>query len=325
MSELIEKFRQQCRQKPKQIVFTDVLDVRVLQTSRYLVDQKLAVPVLLGTPSEVRAYAEKEGVHTRGLRIRHPLHNDKFNAMAKDLHQLRQLSGMTRFEAEEILRNPLTMGAMLIRHKQVNVCISGNITNTAQAVRTAIQLLGVKENHKTVSSYFLMISPDHEKVFAFADCTVIPVPTSEQMAEIAITTAEHYKQLTGIEPRVAMLSFSTNKSADHELTQKVSQAVTLAKEQRPSLILDGEVQFDAAIDRSIAKQKAPNCRLEGNANVFIFPSLNAGNIGYQIAQHLVGFKTIGPFLQGLNGNMHSIPQVCNTEDMINLALIASCL
>lgn len=325
MPELIEKFRQKCRHKPKQIVFTDSLDIHVLQTARYLSDEKLASPILLGTPSEIRSFAESEGIHTRGIRILHPLHMDNFNAMAKDLHELRQFKGMTRFEAEERLRNPLTMGAMLLRHQQADACIGGNIESTAQVLRTSIQILGVKDNQKYVSSYSLMISPDEEKIFAFADCLVIPRPTSEQMTEIAVTTAGNFEHLTGIEPRVAMLSFSTNKSADHELTQKVRQSVIEAKELKPSLILDGEVQFDAAADYSVARQKAPNCRLQGRANVFIFPSLNAGNIGYYIAKHLVGFKTIAPLLQGLNGNMHVIPKVCSTEDMINLALVASCL
>ena len=324
MSELIEKFRQQCKRKQKKVVFTDALDKRVLEASRQLVDQKLFVPILLGTPSEVRTFAEKAGIHTRGLRIHHPLHMDNFQAMVKDLFFLRQLKGMTRFDAENSLRDPLIMGAMLVRHKQADVCIGGNIINTPKVLRIAIQLVGVKKNHKTVSSYILLTSQDNEKVFAFADCSVVPRPTPQQMADIAIDTAENYLRLTNIEPRVAMLSFSTNKSADHEMTLKVRQAVQLAKKQKPALILDGEIQFDAAIVPKVAKQKAPNCRLDGRANVFVFPSLHAANIGYKIAQHLVGFKGIGPVLQGLNGNMQSISIGCSTEDIINLALIASC-
>ena len=324
MSELIETFRQQCRRKPKRIVFTDALDVRVLEASRQLFDQKLAVPVLLGTPSEIRAFAEKKGIHTRGLRIQHPMHMDHLNDMAKDLFFLRQLKGMTRFDAENKLRDPLTMGAMLIRQKQADVCISGNITNTPQVLRTAIQLVGVKKDKKTVSSYILLISPDNENVYAFADCSVVPRPTPQQMMDIAIVTAENYSRLTGIEPRVAMLSFSTGQSADHEMTFKVRQAVQMAKRQKPELILDGQVQFDAAIVPKVFRQKAPNCRLEGRANVFVFPSLNAANIGYKIARHLVGYQGIGTVLQGLNGNMQSISVGCSTEDIINLALIASC-
>lgn len=325
MSELIEKFRQQCRHKPKRVVFTDVFDRRILQTARFLFDEKLAFPLLLGTPSEIRTYAENQGIHTRGLRIRHPLHMEKFNVMVKDLSQLGELNGITRFDAENNIRDPLTMGAMLIRHKQADVCITGNMTNTSRALRTAIEVLGVQPNRKTVFGYHLLISPDNEKIFAFADCTVVPVPSSEQMAEISLNTAIQFKQLTGIEPRVAMLSFSTNKSADHELTQKVRQAADLAKEKEPSLILDGEIQFDAAIDRAIARRKAPNGRLEGNANIFIFPSLNAGNIAYKITQHIAGFKAVGPFLGGLNGNMHVALGESSTEDIINLALISSCL
>lgn len=324
MPELIETLRQQCRRKQKQVVFTDAMDIRVIEAARQLFDQKLAIPVLLGTPSEIRTFAEKEGIHTRGLRIHHPLHMENFNAMVKDLFQLRQLKGMTRFDAENSLRDPLIMGIMLIRHKQADVCIGGNITDTLKILRTAIQLLGVKANHKTVSSYILLISPDNEKVLAFADCSVVPRPTPQQMVDIAVNTAENFERFTGSEPRVAMLSFSTNKSAEHEMTQKVHDAVQLAKKQRPSLFVDGEIQFDAAIVPSIARQKAPTCRLEGRANVFIFPSLNAANIGYKIAQHLVGFKGIGPVLQGLNGNMQSISIGCSTEDIINLALIASC-
>jgi phosphotransacetylase len=324
MSELIETFRQQCRRKQKKVVFTDAMDIRVIEAARQLFDQKLAMPLLLGTPSEIRTFAEKGGIHTRGLRIHHPMHMDNLNALAKDLFFLRQLKGMTRFDAENSLRDPLTMGAMLIRHKQADVCIGGNITNTPELLRTAIQLVGVQKNHKTVSSYILLASPDNEKVLAFADCSVVPRPTPQQMADIAIDTADSFVRLTGIEPRVAMLSFSTNKSADHEMTMKVRQAVQLAKQQKPALILDGEIQFDAAIVPKVARQKAPNYRLEGRANVFVFPSLNAANIGYKIAQHLVGLEGIGPVLQGLNGNMQGISIGCSTEDIINLALIASC-
>jgi len=321
---MIETFRRQCRRKPKRIIFTDAIDIRVLEASRQLFDEKLAIPILLGTPSEIRIYAERHGIHTRGLRVHHPLHMDNFHALVKDLHYLRQLKGMTRFDAENSLHDPLTMGAMLIRHMRADVCIAGNITNTPKVLRTAIQLVGVKKNHKIVSSYILLTSPDNERVFAFADCSVVARPTPQQMADIAIDTAENYLQLTGIESRVAMLSFSTNKSADHEMTLKVRHAVQIAKQQRSSLILDGEVQFDAAIDCSIARKKAPTCRLEGRANVFVFPSLNAANIAYKIAQHLAGFKGVGPILQGLNGNMHSLSKACSTEDIINLALIASC-
>ena len=324
MSELIETFRRQCRRKQKRIVFTDVMDIRVLEASRQLFDQKLAVPILLGTPSEIRAFAEKHGIHTRGLRIHHPMHMNNFNTMVKDLYFIRQLKGMTRFDAENSLRDPLTMGTMLIRHKQVDVCIGGNITNTPKILRTAIQLVGVKKNRKTVSSYIILISPDNKNVLAFADCSVVPRPTPQQMADIALDTAESYLKLTGIEPRVAMLSFSTNKSAEHEMTLKVRQAIQIAKQRKPDLILDGEIQFDAAIVPKVARQKAPNCLLEGRANIFVFPSLNSANIGYKIAQHLVGYEGIGPVLQGLNGNMQSISIGCSTEDIINLALIASC-
>ncbi|MBN1407502.1 MAG: phosphotransacetylase [Calditrichaceae bacterium] len=324
MSELIETFKQQCKRKQKRIVFTDALDIRVLEASRQLFDQKLAVPILLGTPSDIRAFAEKQGIHTRGLRIHHPMHMDNLRTMVNDLFFIRQLKGMTRFDAENSLHDPLTMGAMMIRHKQADLCISGNLTNTAKVLQTAIQLVGLKKNHKTVSGYILLISPDDEKVFAFADCSVIPRPTPQQLVDIAIDTAENYSRLTNIEPRAAMLSFSTSQSADHEMTLKVRQAVQLAKQQKPELILDGEVQFDAAIVPKVFRQKAPNCRLEGRANVFVFPSLNAANIGYKIARYLVGYKGVGPVLQGLNGNMQSISIGCCTEDIINLALIASC-
>jgi phosphotransacetylase len=325
MSVLIEKFRQKCIHKPKRIVFTDTKDVNVLLAARYLFDEKLAFPVLLGAPSEIRDFAEQAGLHTRGLRIQHPMHTDRYDLMIKDLHNLGQWHGMTRFDAEEKLRQPLTMGAMLVRHKQADVCISGNLSTAENVLRTAISILGNKEYSETVSGYFLMMSPDKDKLYAFADCTVIPVPSSNQLAEIAVTTAENYKSITGFEPRVAMLSFSTNKSSDHDMAQKVREAVQTVKDSHPSLILDGEVQFDAAIDCNIMKKKAPECRLEGKANVFIFPSLHAGNIAYQIARHLAGYQAIGPLLQGLDGNMHYIPGNSSAEDMINLALIASCL
>jgi len=325
MPKLIEQCTERLKKKQKQIVFTDALDERILAAARHLVDHRLAIPLLLGTPSEIREFAQKHGIRTQGLRIQHPLHDTNFDKYVKVLYQQRQRHGLTRFDANELLRDPITFGAMLVQQKQADVCISGNCSDTANVLKAAIQIIGLKPVSKTVSSFYLMVSPDEKSVLAFGDCNVVPRPDSQQLAEIAISTAQNYNTLTGEEPRVAMLSFSTNHSAEHELVDIVRESVLIAKKMKSALILDGEVQFDAAIVPEVAQKKAPNCRLEGRANVFIFPSLNAANIGYNIAESLVGYRAIGPFTQGLNGNMHVLSRLTSTENIIDVALIASCM
>ena len=306
----------------KIVAFSDALDERVLRAARILHDQHRMVPLLPGNPSQIRDLAGQCGIHTRGLRIRHPRHDPNFEALVKEYGQLNKKRGLTRFEAEQQLLNPLVYGAMLVRKKLVDVCLIGNRTSTAQALRCALQVIGPKPQTQTVSSFWLAFPEDGDRIWAFADGMVNPRPDAAQLAEIALTTAHNYRKLTGQEPRVAMLSFSTNKSAEHEMAVKVRQAVHIARQKKEGLIVDGEVQFDAAIVPEVARQKAPRCQLQGMANVFIFPSLNAGNAASHILRHLCGLTVLGPFLQGLNGPMQVLPPDCSSAEMINIALIA---
>lgn len=319
---LVEVFAAKTPPRHKIVAFCDALDERVLQAARVLCDQYRMVPLLLGNPSQIRDLAEQCGIHTRGLRIRHPRHDPHFEALVKEYSQLSKKHGLTRFEAAQQLLNSLDYGALLVRNKLVDVCLTGNRTPTARALRCALQVIGPKPQTQTVSSFLLAFPEDGERIWAFADGMVNPRPDSAQLAEIALTTAHNYRNLTGQEPRVAMLSFSTNKSAEHEMAVKVRQAVHLARQKKEDLIVDGEVQFDAAIVPEVARQKAPHCQLQGMANVFIFPSLNAGNVASHILRQLCRLTLLGPILQGLNGPMQVLPPDCSSEEMINIALIA---
>ena len=323
MLNFVEKFIPDSKKNPKKIVFSEALDIRVLEAARFLCDRRLAIPLLLGIPSEIRDFAAKNKISTQGIKIQHPLHQSEFDRFAKELTHLDQDKNLSRLDAGDLLRDPLNMGMWMVRSGSVDICIAGNLGKTAEILRAAIRFTGLKPGHKTVSGGYLMLSPDDQKLLYLADCIVTPRPTPEQSAEIAIHTSEMFFKLTNTIPKVAMLSFSTRRSAEHEMSDKVRDAVLLAQKKRPSLILDGEVQFDAAIVPEIALRKAPDCRLQGQANVLVFPSLNAADIGRQILKMLGGYTAIGPFLQGLNGTVITLPNICSTEDIINVALAAS--
>ncbi|MGD9899553.1 MAG: phosphate acetyltransferase [Calditrichaceae bacterium] len=320
---ILDNFAAKCRLKPKTIIFPDASDIRVIEAVRQLIDEKLADPVLVGSPFGIREEADKAGVSTRGMKIIAPHQDEKYKEYTEKYYELRKEKGVTRYDAEEVMRNPLYFSAMYVRDGRSDICVGGNQSTTADVLRAAIQIIGVAEGIKTVSSFFLMIHPDGQQVYAFADCAVIPEPTSEQLAEIAVTTAGNYLNLTGISPKTAMLSFSTKGSATHPAVEEIQAAVEIAKRLKPDFIIDGEMQFDAALIPAVAKIKAPGSPLEAGANVFIFPSLEAGNIGYKIAQRLGGFKALGPMIQGLKHQMHDLSRGCSVQDIIDVSVTAS--
>ena len=320
MQEFVEQFVSLCKKKPRRIVFPEALDVRILETARFLVDHRLAFPLLLGVPSAIRDFAARNKISTQGIRISHPLHDPEFNSYVKKLSMDKEIN---RTDAEELLRDPLNIAHWMVKAGTADLCIAGNVEKTDHVLRSAIRYTGVKPGVKTVSGAYLMVAPDNQKILLFADCIVTPRPTSEQSAEIAVQSAETYTALTGDISRVAMLSFSTAGSAAHEMADKVREAVAMVKKNRPSLLLEGEIQIDAAIVPEIAAQKAPNGRLQGQANVFVFPSLNAADSGWKILKELAGYTAIGSFLQGLNGRVIKLCDTCTTDDIINIALVAS--
>ena len=221
------------------------------------------------------------------------------------------------------IRNPINLGMSMVANGSADGLVAGAITSTSDVIRSAIRMVGVKPESKWVSSIFYMLSPNGENAFTYSDCGVIPEPTSEQLVAIAKDASEFHQLLSDETPKVAFLSFSTKGSADHYRVKRVSDAVQIFSKKFGHIAHDGELQFDAAVDQVVASRKAPNSRLQGNANVMIFPNLDAGNIAYKITQRLAGYSALGPLLQGLNKPVHDLSRGCSIDDIILIVAIAA--
>ena len=317
---LIESCLHAARAQPRRVVFPDAVDRRAIEAAQYLARHELARPLLLANPFALRRYCKQQGILLGDVAIVDPEHSawlDDYVA-AYRAHRPEVLPE----EARAQLLDPLWFGAMMLVRGDTDVCIAGNLSATASVLRAGLRVVGLAEGMKTVSSVMFMIAPDGGRVLAFSDCGVVPQPTPEQLADIAVAAADNYRATTGETPRVAMLSFSTKGSAKHAAVAAVRQATELVQARRPDLLIDGELQFDAATVPSVAAQKAPESPLAGNANVFIFPSLEAGNIGYKIAQRMGRYKALGPFIQGLRLPLHDLSRGCSAEDMVQMTLVA---
>lgn len=319
---LLEEIKEKAKQLKKHIVLPDALDERTLKAGRIIVDEKIADITLIGDEEKIRSLAEKVNVNLSGIRIVDPLRSEKLSDFAHIFYNLRKNKGISFEEAKETMKKPLFFGAMMVREGMADGSVAGSISTTADVLRAGIQVVGLMGGISIVSSFFLIVFPN--KVYSFADCAVVPNPTAEQLADIAISTAINYKKLTGEEPIVAMLSFSTKGSAQHEMVDKVVQATRIARQKRPDLIIDGELQLDAAIVPEVARRKAPDSPVQGNANVLIFPNLDAGNIGYKMAQRMAGAEAIGPIVQGLKKPCFDLSRGCSVDDIVNVVAI-NCL
>jgi phosphate acetyltransferase len=318
--QLLKDIREKAKQRKKTVVLPESHDDRVLKAAEIIVKENLASVITIGNPDEINTKAAELGVNLTGVRIIEPEKSDKFSDFANYFFNMRKHKGVTYEQAKEIMKKDLFFGAMLVRENMADASVAGSTASTGDVLRAAFQVVGMKETVSIVSSFFLMVFPD--RTFSFADSAVVPNPTAEQLADIAITTAENHKILTGEEAYVAMLSFSTKGSAKHELIDKVIEATKLAQSKRPDLHIDGELQFDAAIVDSVGRRKAPGSEVAGRANVLIFPDLNAGNIGYKIAQRLGGAEAVGPIVQGLKKPLFDLSRGCSVEDIVNTAAIA---
>jgi phosphate acetyltransferase len=319
--QLLEEIKNKAIKLNKTIVLPESHDERVLKAAEILAREKIVSVITLGNDDRVRSDAKKIDVDLTGIRVIDPSTSDKLSDFTNLYFNLRKHKGVTVEKARETVLRDLFFAAMMVKEGMADGSVAGSSASTADVMRAGIQCVGIPDGISIVSSFFLMIFP--EKVYSFADCAVVPDPDANQLADIAISTADNHRNLIGEEPRVAMLSFSTKGSAQHESIDKIIDALKVIKDKRPDLEVDGELQFDAAIIDSIGKKKAPGSTVAGNANVLVFPDLNSGNIGYKIAQRLGGAEAVGPMVQGLNKPFFDLSRGCSVDDIVNTASIAA--
>jgi phosphate acetyltransferase len=318
--DLIGKIKGKASALKKTIVLPESHDERVLKAAQILVGEKTVSVITLGNEDVIREDAKKLGVDLTGVRIIDPVKSDKLSDFTNIFYNLRKHKGVTIEQARSSVSKDLYFGAMMVKEGMADGSVAGSTASTGDVMRAAIQCVGMPEGISIVSSFFLMLFKDRE--LSFADCAVVPDPDAIQLADIAISTADNHRKLTDQEPLVAMLSFSTKGSANHELVDKVIEATKYVKEKRTELKVDGELQFDTALIESIGNKKAPGSPVAGKSNVMVFPDLNAGNIGYKIAQRLGGAEAIGPLVQGLNKPCFDLSRGCSVDDIVNTSAFA---
>ncbi|MCH1626170.1 phosphate acetyltransferase [Fredinandcohnia quinoae] len=319
MSDLFTELKQKVSGKDLKIVFPEGLDERILTAVSRLAKENVLLPIVVGKTDDVENKAKEIGVSLDGVEIYDPSTYAEIDNLVTSFVERRK-GKVTEEDARKILQDENYFGTMLVYVGKAHGLVSGAAHSTADTVRPALQIIKTKQGVKKTSGVFIMVREDEK--YVFADCAINISPDSQDLAEIAVESAST-AAMFDIDPRVAMLSFSTKGSAKSEETEKVVNAVKIAKELRPDLVLDGEFQFDAAFVPSVAAKKAPDSVIKGDANVFVFPSLEAGNIGYKIAQRLGNFEAVGPILQGLNQPVNDLSRGCNAEDVYKLALITA--
>jgi phosphate acetyltransferase len=310
----------------KKVVLPETEDARTLHAAATLVQEQICRVVLVGEPDQVRAEAKKCGADITGCEILSPLDQKLAGPLAEKLYQYRKEKGLTLDQARELIKSCLYFGTMLQKEGLVDGYVAGATHTTGDNLRPALQIIKAKPGLKTVSTCMVMVHPNpkwgENGVIIFSDCGMVEMPTAEQLADIAIASANTWRQLVGTEPRVAMLSYSTKGSANSTDTQKVIKALDLVKQAAPTLCVDGEMQFDAAMVPSVGERKAKGSPVAGKANVVIFPDLDAGNIGYKIAERLGGAQALGPLVQGMAKPAHDLSRGCSADDIVKVAAIS---
>lgn len=317
----------QLKKNPKTIVFTEGTDPRILEASSRLLASTFLTPILIGHPEEVFAAAEEAGYNVRGATIIDPNNYDRFDEMVALFCELRKSKGMTPEKAIPMLRQANYFGTMLVKMGVADALLGGATYSTADTVRPALQIIKTKPGYKSVSSCFILVRPSasgENEVLAFGDCAINIHPTAEEIAETGIYCSECGRHF-GIDPKIAFLSFSTHGSGKDADVDKMREATRLAKAKAPELAIDGELQFDAAVSPRVAQTKCPGSKVAGHANVFVFPDINAGNIGYKIAQRLGQFDAYGPILLGLNAPINDLSRGCNGMEVYSMAIITAAL
>ena len=315
------------KKEPKRIVFTEGSDPRILEAASRLLASNFLTPILLGKVDEVEKAAEVEGFNIRGAVIIDPENYDKMDEMVDMFCEIRKSKGMTPEKARPILSKGNYFGTMLIKMGEADCLLGGATYSTADTVRPALQIIKTKPGNKIVSSCFILVRPaatGDNMVLAMADCAINIKPNEDELVEIARETVSCAK-VFGVDPKVAFLSYSTLGSGSGEDVDKMHNACAKAKAEMPDVPIDGEFQFDAAVSPVVARTKCPNSPVAGYANTFIFPDINAGNIGYKIAQRLGNFDAYGPILLGLNAQINDLSRGCNAQEVYSMAIITAAL
>ncbi len=322
---LIDEFLAKAKSKGGKVVLPEGQDPRMLEAAERLVEQGVCDVVVLGDPDEMAGIAKENNIDLSGVELKMPggdLHDD----FAEFYYEKRKHKGIEMEVARKMVLKPLFWGAIMLSKGMVNASIAGANNPTGNVLKAALHCVGLAEGVKAVSSFFIMLIPEFrgqkDYPLIFADCAVIPNPNVEQLASIATASADNTKKLLDIEPIVAMLSFSTKGSAQHEDTDKVLDALAMVREKRPDIKIDGELQADAALIPKVGDKKARGSEVAGKANVLIFPDLDSANIGYKLVQRLAGAEAIGPFIQGLAKPANDLSRGCSVDDIVNVSAIS---
>ena len=323
----IEQIKQRAKQEIKTIVLPEATDARILEAAQIIKEEGYAKVILIGNEEEVRKLANEKNIDLGETEIIDPSKSKETERYAKELYELRKAKGMTEEQANQLVLEPVYYGMMMVKLDEADGLVSGAAHSTSDTLRPALQILKTAPGTKLVSAFFVMVVPDckygENGTFIFADSGLNEEPDSEKLSEIAISSSKSFEQLVGKEPKVAMLSYSTYGSAHSASTEKVVEATRLAKEKAPELLIDGELQLDAAIIPEVAEFKAKGSPLKGEANVLVFPDLGAGNIGYKLTQRLAKAEAYGPLCQGIARPVNDLSRGCSSEDVAGVVAITA--